>query len=403
MRSLYHFPAKFESEISKKSKKKDKKKTTFAEETAFDDDTQDEGGLLGNSTIVDQQGSPKQGDDKDNYQTEENEDNEELKTIMEPYSYEENHYKKSRHRIIESMRKTLGYVQKANFNHTTIDVLKHHICLRIIGDRRKLRDHPKTRNALFWNKGREALDKEMDLAYILRQVRILRYFLKTVLDKDQYCMMKMKGTALIPSTDDETKPIPGKNHKKFKKDAVLERLVTQLQRKQLSKQDFKFFEVLGFQETLKIIMEERTKLNKRNEHLNQIAGLDGIGLGEAFLGQVEANEDLVSAHLGSTNIGYSQVGRSDKAYKHTQAWQKSMQEAFRIQAFSDENGKNLTLQKKDKSDDEDSDDQPPTFNNQRTVSGTSNGAKKHKSVSFKVDDLTNTLTGPSSLLRQPTK
>ena len=86
----------------------------------------------------------------------------------------------------------------------------------------------------------------MDLAYILRQVRILRYLLKTVLDKDQYCLMKMKGTALIPSSDDETRPIPGKQHKKFNKDAVLERLVTQLQRKQLSKQDFKFFEVMGF-------------------------------------------------------------------------------------------------------------------------------------------------------------
>ena len=37
--------------------------------------------------------------------------------------------------------------------------------------------------------------------------------------------MKMKGTALIESSDDETKAIPGKSHKKFKKDAVLERLV----------------------------------------------------------------------------------------------------------------------------------------------------------------------------------
>ena len=45
----------------------------------------------------------------------------------------------------------------------------------------------------------------------------------------------MKGTSLIPSSDDETKPIPGKSHKKFKKEAVLERLVTQLQRKQLTK------------------------------------------------------------------------------------------------------------------------------------------------------------------------
>ena len=28
------------------------------------------------------------------------------------------------------------------------------------------------------------LDKEMDVAFIIRHIRILRYFLKTVLDKD---------------------------------------------------------------------------------------------------------------------------------------------------------------------------------------------------------------------------
>jgi len=37
---------------------------------------------------------------------------------------------------------------------------------------------------LFFLKGREMLDKEMDISYIVRHVRILRYFLKTVLDKD---------------------------------------------------------------------------------------------------------------------------------------------------------------------------------------------------------------------------
>lgn len=95
-------------------------------------------------------------------------DNEEMKTVMEPYNFEENHYKKSRKRIVDSMKRALGFTNKANFNHKTFDVLKHHVCLRVIGDRRKMRNDPKTRNALFWNKGREALDKEMDLAYILR-------------------------------------------------------------------------------------------------------------------------------------------------------------------------------------------------------------------------------------------
>ena len=147
-------------------------------------------------------------------------------------------------------------------------MLKQHICLRAIANRDKLRMHPKKRNALFFIKGMEALDKEMDIAYIIRQVRILRYFLRTVLDHDQYCLLKMKSTKLIESSDDENEPILSKERKKYNKDAVLDRLIDQLQRKQLSKQDVRLLEVLGFDETLKILMEERTKLNRHNERLD---------------------------------------------------------------------------------------------------------------------------------------
>ena len=45
-------------------------------------------------------------------------------------------------------------------------------------------------------------------------------------------------------------------------------MIDQLQRKQLSKQDVRLLEVLGFDETLKILMEERTKLNRHNERLD---------------------------------------------------------------------------------------------------------------------------------------
>ena len=86
-------------------------------------------------------------------------DNEELRTVMEPYSFEENHYKKSRKRIMDSMKKSLGQTGKADFNHKTYDVLKHHVCLRVIGNRRKLRDHPRlemrfsgTRAERLWTK-----------------------------------------------------------------------------------------------------------------------------------------------------------------------------------------------------------------------------------------------------------
>lgn len=82
------------------------------------------------------------------------------------------------------MRNVLGFDNKADFTHRTWDILKHLVCLRFVHDRTKLRMNAKSRHDLFFIKGLEALDKEMDIAYILRQVRILRYFLKTVLDRD---------------------------------------------------------------------------------------------------------------------------------------------------------------------------------------------------------------------------
>jgi hypothetical protein len=41
-------------------------------------------------------------------------------------------------------------------------------------------------------RGMKGLDKEFDAAYIIRQLRIMRYFLRTVLDKDQRVLLKLK-------------------------------------------------------------------------------------------------------------------------------------------------------------------------------------------------------------------
>ena len=84
-----------------------------------------------------------EADDKDNF----------YKQIMEPYTKEENQMKQSLSRIKESMKKVLGYTNKANFNHKTWDVIKQHICLRVIANREKLRGHPNKRNSLFFMKG----------------------------------------------------------------------------------------------------------------------------------------------------------------------------------------------------------------------------------------------------------
>ena len=87
-------------------------------------------------------------------------------------------------RLFESMHKVLGKV-KVDFNFKTGGIIKMFACLRIARNREFLRKNSKeTRQVLFFLKGREQLDKEMDIGYVIRYVRILRYFLKTVLDKD---------------------------------------------------------------------------------------------------------------------------------------------------------------------------------------------------------------------------
>ena len=91
-----------------------------------------------------------------------------MRNMYRHYRDEEQLRHKAKPEIKESMKKVLGLRDKANFNHKTIDVIKQHICLRKIANRDKLRYSAPKRNSLFFIKGQEALDKEMDIAYIIR-------------------------------------------------------------------------------------------------------------------------------------------------------------------------------------------------------------------------------------------
>ena len=114
--------------------------------------------------------------------------------------------KESGKRLFDSMQLVLGK-GKVNFSFATMGIIKMMVCLRIIRSRKYLRNKSKgTRDVLYFLKGRERLDKEMDISYIVKHVRILRYFLRTVLDKDQRVLLKLKSTEFIPSSDDASKP-----------------------------------------------------------------------------------------------------------------------------------------------------------------------------------------------------
>ena len=68
----------------------------------------------------------------------------------------------------------------------------------------------------------------------------------------------MKSTECIPSSDDERKPVKGERKHK-RKDLILQRYIDNLQKKTLGKQDIRLLEVLGFEEVLKILNEEKEK------------------------------------------------------------------------------------------------------------------------------------------------
>ena len=72
----------------------------------------------------------------------------------------------------------------SKFNHLTLGVLSMYFCCYLGRKRASLAKSRGGRNTLHYVKGLDRLNKEADLCYIIRHIRILRFFLKTVLDRD---------------------------------------------------------------------------------------------------------------------------------------------------------------------------------------------------------------------------
>ena len=125
---------------------------------------------------------------------------------------------------MEHMNDALGdSKKKANFNHKTIGVIFNYICFRFLRSSDYLRKYRGTRNSLYFKLGLEKLDKEADIGYMIKQIRILRYFLKTVLDKDQLALLKLKAKEFIPSEDE--RPPASTHEKKVKSHIMMETYV----------------------------------------------------------------------------------------------------------------------------------------------------------------------------------
>lgn len=101
------------------------------------------------------------------------------------------------------------------------------------------------------------MNKECDLAYIVKHVRILRYFLRTVLDKDQRVLLKLKAKEYLD--DENEKPNTWEFKRKINKDLLLDQYIEFIQRKNLTKQDERLMSVLGFKDSFKLITDARVE------------------------------------------------------------------------------------------------------------------------------------------------
>lgn len=105
------------------------------------------------------------------------------------------------------MQPVLG--SKQVFSYKTRSILYTWFSCRDRKSNKYLREtSPSTRQVFYARKGNQALATEMDLAFIIRHIRILRYFLKTVLDQDQRVLLELKSTDHIPSSDGENEINP---------------------------------------------------------------------------------------------------------------------------------------------------------------------------------------------------
>jgi len=83
----------------------------------------------------------------------------------------------------------------------------------------------------------------------------MRYFLKTVLDKDLRVLLKMKTFEYIDSSEDG-KPDYELFKKKIKKNLILDRYIDNLMKKKnIGIQDQRLLSVLGFGDALKLVMD----------------------------------------------------------------------------------------------------------------------------------------------------
>jgi hypothetical protein len=99
------------------------------------------------------------------------------------------------------------------------------------------------------------LNRELDVQYILKSIRKIKYLMKILLDKDQRRLLDLKQTEYISSDLDEYDPADYKKH--LLKNKLINLYIDNLRSKKLKRSDVKLLEITGFKKVIDLLNKQR--------------------------------------------------------------------------------------------------------------------------------------------------
>jgi hypothetical protein len=125
------------------------------------------------------------------------------------------------------------------------------VCCLIFRKWPSLRQTPSKRQILFYQKGEDRINRELDVLNILKSIRKIKYLMKILLDKDQRRLLQLKTTEFITSDLEERDPCDYKKH--LLKNKLVNLYVDNLRKKKLKRSDIKLLEITGFKKVIDLL------------------------------------------------------------------------------------------------------------------------------------------------------
>ncbi len=182
---------------------------------------------------------------------------------------EEQAEKSGKSRLKKAIANGFASKETVKLNLTTTGILLQYVFCRICKSRQSLRNNPNSRQDYYFYQGLDKLNKEGDISYLIKNIRIMRYFLKTVLSKDQRVLLNLKKSENVSSDSDSSKEFPVERfRKKVKSKVVLDRYTDFIRKKDITEEDARLFKVLGQMEAYNILIaqKEKEKGNSVEDH-----------------------------------------------------------------------------------------------------------------------------------------